>query len=123
MKTKSVVFLFLFSVLLFRPKADYTFTPVNFPNATYTQPQGINDNGDVVGYYQNGLSFPQGFVLKNGSYTAISGRPGSIAVIAYGINNSGQIVGNDGPAGQSSALLSGGVYTGVGYPGCSYNVA
>ena len=90
MKTKLVVFLLLFSALLFRAKADYTFTPVNFPNAAYTQPQGINDNGDVVGYYQNGLSFPQGFVLKNGTYTAIAGRPGSIAVIAYGINKIGR---------------------------------
>ena len=124
MKTKLVVFLLLVSALLFRARADYTFTPVNFPNTAYTQPQGINDNGDVVGYYQNGLSFPQGFVLKNGTYTAITGRPGSIAVIAYGINNSGQIVGNDGPSGQSSAfLLSGGVYSDVAYPGCSYNVA
>jgi hypothetical protein len=39
---------------LFRAKADYNFTPVSFPNTEYTQPQGINDNGDVVGYRQNG---------------------------------------------------------------------
>lgn len=126
MKTKLWIVLLLISALSVRVMAaGYTFTPINYPGSSYTQPQSINDGGQVVGYYLNAPSiFPQGFLFKNGTYTVITGRPGSTVAIPYGINNSGQIVGNDNPGGQSSAfLLSGGVYTDVSYPGCVYNVA
>ncbi len=122
--TKALIFLLLFSALFLRAQADYVFTPVDFPHTELSQPQGINDNGDIVGYHQDGLSPPQGFIRKDGTFTAITGRPGSISVIVYGINNSGQIVGNDSPGGQSAAfLLNDGVYSDVAYPGCSFNVA
>ncbi len=126
MNTKSLTFLFLLSAISVRvTAAGYTFTPINYPDAASTTPQGINDSGQVVGTYRHFVSdLPLGFLLKNGVYTVITGRPGSLAVGPNGINNNGQIVGTDGPSGQgSSFLLSGGVYSDVAYPGCFETVA
>ncbi len=112
----------------------YTFTPIDFPGAFSTSPQSINNSGEIVGYYTNPLSSTDpssnflfhGFLLNNGVYTTITGRPGSTSVVAYGINDSGQIVGNDSPARESAGfLLSAGVYSAVAYPDpqCVTNIA
>jgi len=71
--------------------AQGTYTEIEVPGATFTYPLGIDDNGDVVGWYSsNSGSF--GFLLRKGSYTKLQ-YPGSSTTVAYGINDYGQIVG------------------------------
>jgi uncharacterized membrane protein len=74
--------------------------------ASYTDFQGINNQGQVVG--TSGIA---GFLFSNGQFSTIS-VPGSIQTFAHGINNFGQIVGvADVPNGLESFLLAGGNYS------------
>jgi probable HAF family extracellular repeat protein len=73
------------------------FTRINVPGSFATLANGINDAGQIVGYYfvggEPGPFLQHGFVLENGVYTTID-VPGSIGATGiYGINNAGQIVG------------------------------
>jgi probable HAF family extracellular repeat protein len=60
----------------------------------------------------------QAYLYADGSYTSIA-PPGSTQSEAYGINNSGQIVGqyNPGNSQYSAFLYSGGTYTTLSVPG------
>lgn len=54
---------------------------------------GINDRGDIVGYYTDMMTgFAHGYLLKNGASTLID-FPGAVNTSAWDINNPGQIVG------------------------------
>src|SRR5205814_8522628 len=71
----------------------YTFTPINFPGASVTVAVGINNAGEVVGYYDHG----RGFVRDpNGTFKQIS-CPGTTSFTdppftnPTGINNHGDI--------------------------------
>jgi probable HAF family extracellular repeat protein len=57
-----------------------------------TQVGGINDSGQIVGWYPDGAGREHGFLFDHGSYTTLD-VPGSSATYAQGINASGQIVG------------------------------
>jgi probable HAF family extracellular repeat protein len=70
----------------------YSFTTIDVPGALYTYPTGINDSGQIVGFYRDASSTLHGFLLDNGSYTTLD-VPGAYLTEAYGINDSGQIVG------------------------------
>src|SRR5262245_7763447 len=85
-----------------------TFTTIDPPGSYYTY--GINNLGQVVGYYQGSVN--HGFLLSGGVYTTID-PPGSVLTEAHGINDSGQIVGFyfDQDQNLHGFLLSGGVYT------------
>jgi subtilisin family serine protease len=83
-----------------------------FPCCSETIPQGINDLGQVVGYYKVDPSDPvKGFLFSGGQFTSIE-YPGASESWAYGINNAGQIVGSyaDGDA-IRGYLLSNGVFS------------
>jgi probable HAF family extracellular repeat protein len=58
-----------------------------------TQANGINASGQIVGYYEDATGGWHGFLLDQGSYSALD-VPGASATGAYGINASGQIVGS-----------------------------
>ncbi|MGA2184574.1 MAG: NHL repeat-containing protein, partial [Bryobacteraceae bacterium] len=83
-----------------------------------TQPKGINDPGQIVGFYINGPPGSHGFLLNHGTYTSID-YPGAGQTQVWGISGNGAIVGtyNDTATcgncyGQThSFLLSGGVFT------------
>jgi uncharacterized membrane protein len=61
-----------------------------------------------------------GFLLSGGVFTTING-PDASGTEAYGINNSGQIVGNYTDSEINYGfLLSGGDYTTIDVPGASY---
>lgn len=62
------------------------------PNSTYTVLAGINDAGDMAGYYYAaGLS--NGFLLHGGVYTTFN-VPNATETYLGGINNAGNFVGN-----------------------------
>ena len=80
---------------------------------------GINNSGQIVGYYVDASGANHGFVLSGGIYTALNdpiGDPGSTR--AFGINATGQIVGiyNASGVGTSGFLYSGGTYTTLNHP-------
>jgi len=109
----------------------YTFADLSFPSASQDFATGINDLGQIVGYYgYSGI----GFLYSDGAYTAVSYPaktflvpPGTIAtptnpgiLIAdhaditepTAINDSGQIVGWwELGTGYSGFVFSGGTYT------------
>lgn len=68
-----------------------TFETLNVPGSVSgTFPTGINDLGEVVGYY-GGLG-RQGFLYDGGRYQTIS-VPGASSTTVDGINNLGEVVG------------------------------
>jgi probable HAF family extracellular repeat protein len=69
-------------------------TTINVPGALNTYVNGLNDNGQIVGWFSsNGPPNYQGFVDTGGSFETID-FPGAIDTQVYGINNVGQIVGS-----------------------------
>lgn len=58
----------------------------------WTIPSGINDAGQIIGYYDTGLGYFSGFVF-DGQFTAIADPNGSQLIPEY-INRAGQIVGH-----------------------------
>ncbi|HLJ92101.1 MAG TPA: hypothetical protein VKU02_02805, partial [Gemmataceae bacterium] len=94
--------------------ADYIFTTIDVPGSVQTVASGINDAGQVVGYYNEaggGRGSQHGFLLSNGLYTTLD-VPGAVVTQAMGLNNVGQIVGSYGDAaGTHGFILSGGSYT------------
>jgi len=76
---------------------DLTFTPL-----PYGVPTGINDLGDIVGYYvEPDTNYNHGFLLKAGDTFPIllPDPPGAVGWAPTGINNCGQIVGHSGYTG------------------------
>lgn len=71
---------------------EYTFTPIDLPDAYFTSAFGINNHGDIVGTYWDTKGIPHGFLYANGDFTTID-FPGAIGTVANGINNVGDIVG------------------------------
>jgi probable HAF family extracellular repeat protein len=99
-----------------------TYAPVNFPGANFSVALGINPGGDhIVGSYN--LNFPTGtalgFLYRGGSFTTIQIR-GSTGTQAFGINDSGTIVGDYFVSGSSNSqgfLLKGTRFLTINFPG------
>jgi uncharacterized membrane protein len=96
------------------------FTMIDVPGASGTTVAiGINDFGDIVGFYVSASDGNfHGFLLSKGVYTTLD-PPGSIFTIAQGINNAGEIVGYYDQAADGSEhgfVLSKGVYTTIDVP-------
>jgi probable HAF family extracellular repeat protein len=81
--------------------ATYRFRTIDVPfsGAADSSAAGINDSGQIVGYYYDSSS-EHGFLDENGTFTSIddpNAKPdpnGWSDTRAYGINDSGQIVGH-----------------------------
>lgn len=75
----------------------YVFTTVDFPGAVYTQANGINAGGDIVGLYVDINSKWHGFLFSGGVFSTIDfpdNIQGAIrSTQATGIGPSGDIVG------------------------------
>lgn len=96
------------------------FTAINVPfqGAVNTDPECINDEGDIVGIW--GADQHQGFEEIGGVYSVIQ-VPGADITWPYGINDRGDVVG--GYNGDTYGFkLSGGVYTTIQVPG-AYSTA
>jgi hypothetical protein len=74
---------------------------------------GINAEGEVIGNIEEG-----GYLLRNGTISIIA-YPGALATAVFGINPSGDIVGDclDQDGQQHAFLLSRGVFTSFDFPG------
>jgi uncharacterized membrane protein len=109
------------------------YTRFDYPTAgTTIVPEGINNLGEVVGGYCPGLfSCPEGslpsahaFLLKRGVYTTLD-FPSATATQAYGINDSGSIVGSylDSVLAGHAYLYQGGVFSKLDFPNALWTVA
>jgi probable HAF family extracellular repeat protein len=65
-------------------------TDPNAPNTTTAY--GINDSGQIVGYYLDAKAGYHSFLDTNGVFTEIS-DPNAPYTLALGIDNNGQVVG------------------------------
>lgn len=75
--------------------ATLTFTTIDVPGAGFSNVNGINSAGDLVGNYgtiDNGLD-SHGYVYSQGSFTFID-YPGAETTNAHAINDSGLVVGS-----------------------------
>src|ERR1043166_2623663 len=74
-------------------QSDGTLTTFVAPDAKYTYPYSINNDGTVVGWTYDGYSVSRGFVRKpEGTITIVLPRHATNSAI-YGINDSGQMAG------------------------------
>jgi probable HAF family extracellular repeat protein len=110
------------------PLGKHNFTALDVPEGTGTSANGINNSGQVVGIYGGTYAGAYGYhsyVLSGGSYTTLD-VPGAtnwgLAAFtwAYGINDSGQVVGFYGKDGTLHGFVySGGSYTTLDVPGAT----
>jgi probable HAF family extracellular repeat protein len=93
----------------------YSYSTLNEPLSTYgTNALGINDSGQIVGYYVDSNPFYHGFLYSGGTYTTLDdpSARNTGGTFAEGINASGQTVGYyGGSVGNHGFLYSGGTYT------------
>jgi probable HAF family extracellular repeat protein len=47
------------------------FTPINFPRAASTTAFGINDTGEIAGYYTDAAGNTHGFVYAGGAFSTV----------------------------------------------------
>lgn len=89
--------------------APYTFETVDVPlsGVTGTYGWGINDGGQIVGSYSDGVNV-YGFTYANGSFVTGISVPSGIDTKPTGINNLGELTGNY----SDSSGAHGFVYTG-----------
>jgi len=99
-------------------QADYTFTRLDAGmGAVDTFGVGINDAGQIVGFYVDADKRNHGFLLVDGVYTSLD-VPGATETGTSGLNAYGQIVGCYSDGGLSHGfLLSDGVYNTIDVPG------
>jgi probable HAF family extracellular repeat protein len=84
-----------------------TYTYTNLPDDSYqTVPTGINDAGQIVGYYNDHSGNSHGFLFSAGTYTNLPDD--SYQTVPTGINDAGQIVGyyNDHSGNSHGFLLT-----------------
>src|SRR5579863_1321491 len=102
-------------------------TTIDDPKGTATECLHINANGapSIVGYYTSSNSTPVGFLYQNGTFKDIPGPAGATGSYAYGINDSGLIVGayKDSNGATHGYLLSGTTYTTLDVPKAVATVA
>jgi probable HAF family extracellular repeat protein len=72
-------------------KGQYTYLRV--PGSGETEARGINDEGQIVGFWLDDTLSIHGFVFANGTFTEVT-VPGGSMVELWGINNAGQVVGS-----------------------------
>jgi len=81
----------------------FTYAPINVPGAVLTQARGINNSGEVVGFYETTTACidpdvrvptcpTKGFKLVNGSYVKLM-VPNSVSTAIMGVNDYGDLTG------------------------------
>ena len=77
------------------------FDAVNIKGFTSVTATGINNEGDVSGFVQNG-AVTEGFVDDHGKVTLLAGPKGAVSVQALGLNNEHEVVGSFTDAAQNT---------------------
>jgi uncharacterized membrane protein len=95
----------------------YTFQSIDFPGATSTYAFGINNSGEIVGSYYDGIrSFA--WKLDSGTFSVIPMPASTTNSQAHGINDSGQIVGvYSNESGHSGFLTDLAIFQTIARPG------
>jgi len=75
------------------PKLHFHFKTISKPGALQTSPYGINNSGDIVGYYINQKGATHGFLLVNGKFTNIDDPNSAYGTNPVNLNSKGTIVG------------------------------
>jgi probable HAF family extracellular repeat protein len=90
------------------------------PANVNSQATGINDGGDIVGFFMPTATTSDGFLLSNGKLTTLE-FPGSTFTQALGINNRGQVSGfyNDANGATHGFTWSNGNWTSIDVPGAT----
>jgi hypothetical protein len=76
----------------------FRYVSIDFPGAASTDATGINNFGEIVGFYSTALNCNpnpcpvHGFKLVNKHFTAIN-IPGAISTWVFGLNDGGDVVG------------------------------
>jgi hypothetical protein len=101
-----------------------TYTPIFMPlhGTLSTTPRGINNNGVVVGSFQDSGATFHGFIRTSNGYVQFDAPYGNHTT-ATGINDAGQVVGNyyDAVTGRGGGFLKdGSIYTTIDVPGASH---
>jgi len=93
------------------------------PGATATFAEGINETGQIVGFYEDASRIFHGFIYSGGTFTTID-VPDSQETRIYGVNDAGQMVGTyaDQQANTRGFLLSAGSFTLIDYPNALYTI-
>ena len=84
--------------------APYTFTTLNVSGASSTEAVGINNAGQVVGFFADSRGV-HGFINTSGTFTTLD-VPGASFTQARGINNAGQVVGLFGDSSGSHGFVA-----------------
>lgn len=73
------------------PAATYDFSPLDIAGASSVVAAGINDSGQIVGWYDRADTV-RGFVYRNGTHVTVE-YPGAARTQLYGIGPDGAVVG------------------------------
>jgi hypothetical protein len=96
MKTNKTMLCVLGSMLLFTvaaanaadaPKLTFKFKTINLRGALQTQPNGINDQGVIVGQYLDSSGFSHGYIWEKGKKLVKLDDPNGTSTGAYAINS------------------------------------
>jgi uncharacterized membrane protein len=103
------------------PVQHIQFITIDDPlGAQGTWTSGINDQGDMVGTFNDSAGIRHGFLLHDGAYTTIDDPLAAAGTVVTGINAQGDIVGFYYPHPNTSEthgfLLHRGVFTTIDYP-------
>ena len=78
-------------------------TTIDFPGAVLTNAQGINAQGEIVGFYTDAAGRAHGFVQSGGHFRSID-YPNATATQALGIGPAGDIVGTYQRSGEAGPI-------------------
>ena len=70
----------------------FTFTQLDVPGSTATEADGINAQGEIVGFFFDAAGRQHGFLKQGGSFTQLD-FPGATATRTANSNNAGVIAG------------------------------
>ena len=99
--------------------ASYSFFAVPGAAEYSTSPSGLNDKGQVAGYFADASGVYHGFLKEYGTYTILD-MPGAPFTFLDDLNNSGVVQGqiyDAANAAEGFVATSGGLFTNVNYPG------
>ena len=68
------------------------FTSINFPLATSTTAYGINDTGEIAGFYSDGAGKSHGFIYAGGAFSTVD-VAGAGSTLLTRIKNEGAVTG------------------------------